>query len=164
MSAEASLNNAIQDGEIQVMHWDTSLTRDEDTGVGEEAACGTAEKKWCRQFLDMASALELSCPGMWTAENQKSNLAAKNTKSLTRCIMCKSLQKMELRTETTTTLSTTNRIDFPDQDLPKVAAANTTGISSFTAIERWRSRGGHSSWSHWSSCTAPQPHEPEASE
>jgi len=89
-------------------HWDTSVTQDGDTGVGVEAACSTSEKNRSRRFLEMASTLELNSPGMWAAENQKSNLAAKNTRRRTRCIMCRSLQYVEFKTDTATLFSTTN--------------------------------------------------------
>ena len=50
-------------------------------------------------------------------------------------------------------------------DVPQMATAITTGTISFTAIYWWHQDDGHSTWNkHAESMTAPQPHDPDASD
>ena len=48
----------------------------------------------------------------------------------------------------------------PCHALPQAAQAR---ISSFAAIDNGQARSSHCSWSQWSPCQAPQPHDPDAS-
>jgi len=121
--------------DVQVIFWDSRSTRADESGDAWGAVCGACVKNKVILFLDRVSARMLCFPGMWVAVNQKLNFAAKNTRRWIKCIMWSSLLYVALITSTTVALSTTNWTRLPDHCWPKMAAANTTGMNSFIAID-----------------------------
>lgn len=134
-------------------------------GDGEEGAWGTQDRKTSCLLRDSASAAVLLAPAMWRASIEICQWAVKKCRQRSKCMSNGSLADPLESAQTTAILSEMALTVVDLQDGPQMAAAITTGTISLADIWRACHEGGHSTWNHCAeSLTAPQPHEPDASE
>ena len=80
------------------------------------------------------------------------------------CIMWVSALDLSERAAMTAWLSSLHRTRWPLHDSPHTTDATIMGISSFTAIPKWRDWLSHPNWNHTRPDQAVQPNNPNASD
>ena len=99
------------------------------SGVGLGEACGCCLRNCRIWFLDRKSAEELRIPGMYDTDISMSNVAVRNHKQRSRCIVMGSLEEPFLVTSTTPRLSYLNSVLCLDSALFQTAQDSTMGTA-----------------------------------
>ena len=160
-----AFSNTLQLSDIQSGRWLTrSCLSAGWIGSGTLDLPGTSWNITCRLLREIASATVLLAPGMCSACTEMLYNAQKKCIHLSKCMISESLLVCEAMMLTTAMLSHHTSTWRCCHCAPQMAHAKAIGSSSLAAMPCWSQLPFHSICIHLSFHTAPQPHDPDASE